>query len=72
VEIRNAPVRSEFDVEAHWYDYEVTELHGYVPTEEEMGRAILSYGSDPVSINFYDKADLDADFERVEDPERGR
>ena len=59
VEIRNAPDSSEFDFEAHWYDNDVTEIDSYIPTDEEMGRAILSYGSDPVSIKFYDQSDLD-------------
>lgn len=71
VEIRNAPDSSAFDFEAHWYDYQVNELDGYVPTGEEMGRAIVSYGSDPVAIKFYDQSDLDDEFERVEDPDIG-
>lgn len=69
VEIRNAPVSSEFDFETHWYDNNVTVIEGYMPTDEEIGVAMLSYGSDPVSIKFYDQSAPDDELEHVEDPE---
>jgi hypothetical protein len=66
-ELRKAPTDSDFDFIVHWYDYGLDEIEHYIPTPSEIGLATGGYGSEPVSIKFYQESDLDAEFTRVDD-----
>ena len=58
---------SRFDLEAHWYDWDVNEINGYHPNVEEIGRAAEMYGAEPYSIRFWEPEEVEFEDEYPED-----
>jgi len=58
---------SQFDLEAHWYDWDANEIEGYHPNAEEMGRAAEMYGPDPFSIRLWEPDEVEFEDETTEE-----
>jgi len=67
VTIEEAPEDSQFDLEAHWYDWQADEIEGYRPTAEEIQRPAAGHATKPVAIKYWDEDEVELENERSEE-----
>ncbi|MFC7135035.1 MULTISPECIES: hypothetical protein [Salinibaculum] len=67
VTIEEAPEDSQFDLEAHWYDWQANEMSGYHPSSEEIGRPAAAYATKPDAIKYWDEEEVEFEDELLEE-----